>query len=300
MRVAEELAGISRRTGVPVIFKSSFLKDNRSSEQSFQGPGLDEGLRILEDVRASTGLPVLSDIHDLSDVKPAAQVLDVLQIPAYLCQQTRLTLAAARTGLPLNVKKGQFMAPEDMAATLGKIRRAGNDRVFLTERGSSFGYRTLVVDMRSIPKMQALGVPVVMDATHAVRRQRLRLLAGSAARMPRVCHQRLLLSEPRAPSPRIRAIIRRSACLASSNALTWRRRLGNLHITVIRRLPHEVSRRAPQSRPGRSGQPHTPGNAAAASATRACGGATGCQVAGESPGGLQALAGPRAGRPGDA
>jgi 2-dehydro-3-deoxyphosphooctonate aldolase (KDO 8-P synthase) len=169
MRVAEELAGISRRTGVPVIFKSSFLKDNRSSEQSFQGPGLDEGLRILEDVRASTGLPVLSDIHDLSDVKPAAQVLDVLQIPAYLCQQTRLTLAAARTGLPLNVKKGQFMAPEDMAATLGKIRRAGNDRVFLTERGSSFGYRTLVVDMRSIPKMQALGVPVVMDATHAVR-----------------------------------------------------------------------------------------------------------------------------------
>jgi 2-dehydro-3-deoxyphosphooctonate aldolase (KDO 8-P synthase) len=167
--VGEELARISRRTGVPVIFKSSFLKDNRSSEQTFQGPGVDEGLRVLEDVRDATGLPVLSDVHDLSDVEPAGEVLDVIQIPAYLCQQTRLLLAAARTGRTINVKKGQFMAPEDMNAALGKIRRAGNDSVFLTERGSCFGYRNLVVDMRSIPKMQALGVPVVMDATHAVR-----------------------------------------------------------------------------------------------------------------------------------
>jgi 2-dehydro-3-deoxyphosphooctonate aldolase (KDO 8-P synthase) len=169
LHVGEELARISRRTGVPVIFKSSFLKDNRSSEQTFQGPGVDEGLRVLEDVRDATGLPVLSDVHDLSDVEPAGEVLDVIQIPAYLCQQTRLLLAAARTGRTINVKKGQFMAPEDMNAALGKIRRAGNDSVFLTERGSCFGYRNLVVDMRSIPKMQALGVPVVMDATHAVR-----------------------------------------------------------------------------------------------------------------------------------
>jgi len=169
LEVAEALAGISRRTGVPVVFKSSFLKDNRSSEETFQGPGLDEGLRVLEKVRRETGLPVLSDVHDLSDVAAAADVLDVIQIPAYLCQQTRLVVAAARTGVPLNVKKGQFMAPEDMAATLGKIRRAGNENVLLTERGSSFGYRTLVVDMRSIAKMQRLEVPVVMDATHAVR-----------------------------------------------------------------------------------------------------------------------------------
>ena len=126
-------------------------------------------MRVLEKVRVETGLPVLSDVHDLSDVGPVADVLDVIQIPAYLCQQTRLLLAVARTGVPMNVKKGQFMAPEDMAAALGKIRRAGNDNVLLTERGSCFGYRTLVVDMRSIPKMRQLGVPVVMDATHAVR-----------------------------------------------------------------------------------------------------------------------------------
>ncbi|MGQ0722825.1 MAG: 3-deoxy-8-phosphooctulonate synthase [Candidatus Eiseniibacteriota bacterium] len=169
LRVGEELARISRRTGVPVVFKSSFLKDNRSSELSFQGPGLQEGLRVLEEVRAATGLPVLSDVHDLSDVGPAGEVLDVIQIPAYLCQQTRLTVAAARTGAVINVKKGQFVAPEDMAAAIGKIRRAGNERILLTERGSCFGYRHLVVDMRSIPKMQQLGVPVVIDATHAVR-----------------------------------------------------------------------------------------------------------------------------------
>jgi 2-dehydro-3-deoxyphosphooctonate aldolase (KDO 8-P synthase) len=170
LRVGAALARIAGRTGVRVIFKSSFLKDNRSSERSFQGPGPDEGLRVLENVRAETGLPVLSDVHDLSDVPPAAEVLDVLQIPAYLCQQTRLLLAAARTGKAINVKKGQFMAPEDMEQALGKLRRAGNDRVLLTERGSCFGYRNLVVDMRSIPKMRALGAPVVMDAGHAVRR----------------------------------------------------------------------------------------------------------------------------------
>lgn len=169
LRVANELTGISERTGVPVIFKASFLKDNRSSEQSFQGPGVDEGLRILENVRTETGLALLSDVHDLSDVEPAGEVLDVIQIPAYLCQQTRLLLAAAATGKPINVKKGQFMSPEDMENALGKIRRAGNDAILLTERGSCFGYRSLVVDMRSLPKMRKLGVPVVMDATHAVR-----------------------------------------------------------------------------------------------------------------------------------
>lgn len=170
LRVGSALARIAERTGVSIIFKSSFLKDNRSSERSFQGPGREEGLRVLEKVRRETGLPVLSDVHDLSDVAPAGEVLDVVQIPAYLCQQTRLLLAAARTGKALNVKKGQFMAPEDMAQALGKIRRAGNERVLLTERGSSFGYHNLVVDMRSIPKMRALGVPVVMDAGHAVRK----------------------------------------------------------------------------------------------------------------------------------
>lgn len=170
LRTGDALAGIARRTGVPIVFKSSFLKDNRSSEKSFQGPGLDEGLRVLANVRDRTGLPVLSDVHDLTDVAPAGEVLDVVQVPAYLCQQTRLLLAVARTGRVVNVKKGQFMAPEDMAQALGKLRRAGNDRVLLTERGSSFGYRNLVVDMRSIPKMKALGAPVVMDAGHAVRK----------------------------------------------------------------------------------------------------------------------------------
>jgi 2-dehydro-3-deoxyphosphooctonate aldolase (KDO 8-P synthase) len=169
LAVAEKLAGISERTGIPVIFKSSFLKDNRSSERTYQGPGVDEGMRILAKVREETGLSILSDVHDLSDVPAAADVLDVIQIPAYLSQQTRLTLAVARTGRVVNVKKGQFIAPEDMAATVGKIRRAGNERILLTERGSCFGYRTLVVDVRAIPKMKALGAPVVMDATHAVR-----------------------------------------------------------------------------------------------------------------------------------
>jgi 2-dehydro-3-deoxyphosphooctonate aldolase (KDO 8-P synthase) len=169
LEVAARLSEISRRAKVPVVFKSSFLKDNRSSEETFQGPGLEEGLRVLEDVRDETGLPLLSDVHGIEHVEACAQVLDVIQIPAYLSQQTSLTLAVARTGKPVNVKKGQFMAPEDMVATLGKIRRTGNENILLTERGSSFGYRTLVVDMRSIPKMKSLGVPVVMDATHAVR-----------------------------------------------------------------------------------------------------------------------------------
>ncbi len=170
LTVAAALARIAGRTGVGIVFKSSFLKDNRSSEQSFQGPGLEKGLRILERVRAESGLPVLSDVHDLSDVPAAGEVLDVLQVPAYLCQQTRLLLAVARTNRAVNVKKGQFMAPEDMAQALGKIRRAGNERILLTERGSSFGYRNLVVDMCSLPKMRALGAPVVMDAGHAVRK----------------------------------------------------------------------------------------------------------------------------------
>ncbi len=169
LSVAGRLAEIGRRLGVGVVFKSSFLKDNRSSEETYQGPGIQKGLRILERVRRETGLPLLSDVHDLSDVAPAAELLDVIQIPAYLSQQTRLTLAVAKTGRVVNVKKGQFIAPEDMRSAIGKIRRAGNDRILLTERGSSFGYRTLVVDMRAIPKMQALGVPVVMDARHAVR-----------------------------------------------------------------------------------------------------------------------------------
>jgi 2-dehydro-3-deoxyphosphooctonate aldolase (KDO 8-P synthase) len=151
------------------VFKASFDKANRTSIRSFRGPGLDEGLRILGRVRDEAGVPVLTDIHEPAQAAPAAEVADVLQIPAFLCRQTDLLVAAARTGRAVNIKKGQFLAPADMRHAAGKITEAGNDRVVLTERGSSFGYHNLVVDMRALPMMRALGHPVVYDVTHSLQ-----------------------------------------------------------------------------------------------------------------------------------
>ncbi len=167
--MAERLAKIAADTGARIVFKSSFDKANRSSKDSFRGPGLDEGLAILAAVRAKTGLPVISDIHEPAQAAIAAEVLDVLQIPAFLARQTDLVVAAALTGKPINVKKGQFMAPDDMGHVVDKIRAAGNDRILLCERGTSFGYHDLVVDMRALPMMRALGCPVVYDATHSLQ-----------------------------------------------------------------------------------------------------------------------------------
>jgi len=169
LMTAERLAGIAAEQKVGFIYKSSYDKANRSSVKSYRGPGLVEGLRILRKVRDTVGVPVLSDVHQVSEVEPAAEVLDVLQIPAFLCRQTDLILAAARTGKPVNVKKGQFVAPRDMKNVVDKVLSAGNRQVLLTERGTTFGYNNLVVDLRGLADMQALGVPVVFDATHSVQ-----------------------------------------------------------------------------------------------------------------------------------
>ena len=169
LAVAEFLAGVSDRLGLPLVFKSSFDKANRTSLTSFRGPGMDEGLKVLAEVKAATGLPVITDIHHPEQAAPVAEVADVIQIPAFLCRQTDLLAAAAKTGKIVNIKKGQFLAPWDMENAVGKVRASGNDRIWLTERGSTYGYNNLVVDMRSIPQMQAFGVPVVMDATHSVQ-----------------------------------------------------------------------------------------------------------------------------------
>jgi 2-dehydro-3-deoxyphosphooctonate aldolase (KDO 8-P synthase) len=169
LMTAERLAGIAARHRVPYIYKSSYDKANRSSVGGYRGPGLIEGLRILRRVREAVGVPVLSDVHQIPEIAPAAEVLDVLQIPAFLCRQTDLVLAAARTGKPVNVKKGQFLAPGDMKNVIDKVRSTGNENVLLTERGTSFGYHNLVVDMRGLADMRELGYPVVFDATHAVQ-----------------------------------------------------------------------------------------------------------------------------------
>ncbi len=170
LRVGEFLAELGERLGVGIIFKSSFDKANRTSLRSFRGPGLEEGLKILEDVAAATGLPVTTDIHLPEQAEAVGQVVDVVQVPALLCRQSDLLIAAGRTGRVVNVKKGQFMAPEDMVHVAEKIRSTGNDNIWLTERGTSFGYHNLVVDMRSIPIMAATGCTVVFDATHSVQR----------------------------------------------------------------------------------------------------------------------------------
>ena len=169
MRTAERVKEVSERLKIPFIFKSSYLKDNRSSASSYQGPGLERGLEILSKVKEEFRIPVLSDVHDQHDALTAAEVLDVIQLPAYLSMQTGLTLAIARTGKPINVKKGQFLDPRDVKNIIGKIESVGNQRILLTERGTCFGYHNLVVDMRSFPIMRSLGYPVVFDATHAVR-----------------------------------------------------------------------------------------------------------------------------------
>ena len=160
---------IAEETGARIVFKSSYDKANRSSKDSFRGPGLEEGLDILADVKRATGLPLISDVHEPGQVGRAAAVLDVLQIPAFLSRQTDLLEAAARTGKPLNVKKGQFLAPDDMGRVVEKCRAAGNEKVILCERGTSFGYHDLVVDMRSFPMMRALGCPIVYDVTHSLQ-----------------------------------------------------------------------------------------------------------------------------------
>ncbi len=167
--MAGRIRAVAEETRTPIVYKSSFDKANRSSVDSFRGPGLQEGLDILADVKAKTGLPLLSDIHDAWQAEKAARVLDVLQIPAFLSRQTDLLTAAARTGKPINVKKGQFLSPDDMERVVEKIRRAGNDRILVCERGASFGYNNLVVDMRSFPMMRRFGCPIVYDVTHSMQ-----------------------------------------------------------------------------------------------------------------------------------
>jgi 2-dehydro-3-deoxyphosphooctonate aldolase (KDO 8-P synthase) len=160
---------IGARTGVPVIFKASYDKANRTSRASFRGPGLDAGLKTLADIRARTGLPILTDIHEPSHAAPAAAVADVLQIPAFLSRQTDLIVAAARTGKAVNVKKGQFLSPHDMRHVIAKITGEGNTSVLVTERGVSFGYNNLVVDVRAFPILRAFGFPVIFDVTHSLQ-----------------------------------------------------------------------------------------------------------------------------------
>ena len=169
LRIARRLKEITDAAGIPLIFKCSYDKANRTSIDSFRGPGLEGGLSVLEAVKKETGLPVLSDVHRVSEVDRAAEVLDVLQIPAFLCRQTDLIVAAARTGRVVNIKKGQFLAPWDMGPSIAKVRRSGNEKILLTERGASFGYNNLVSDMRSLVQMRGLGFPVVFDATHSVQ-----------------------------------------------------------------------------------------------------------------------------------
>ncbi len=169
LQVAEMLRNAAGDLGFALIFKASFDKANRSSLESYRGPGLDEGLRVLQSVAAATSLPLLTDVHQPDQCAPTAEVCEVLQIPAFLCRQTDLLLAAGETGRSVNIKKGQFMAPEDMLRAVDKVRSTGNERVSVTERGSSFGYHNLVVDMRSIPALQAAGVPVIFDATHSLQ-----------------------------------------------------------------------------------------------------------------------------------
>ncbi len=168
-RIAAAAAGLCRELGLPYIFKASFDKANRTSGSSFRGKGLDDGLRILAAIKAEFDVPVLTDIHESSQASAVAEVADILQIPAFLCRQTDLLLAAGETGRPVNIKKGQFMAPEDMGPAVRKVEQTGNTRVLLTERGSTFGYHNLVVDMRSLVIMAELGVPVIFDGTHSVQ-----------------------------------------------------------------------------------------------------------------------------------
>jgi 2-dehydro-3-deoxyphosphooctonate aldolase (KDO 8-P synthase) len=170
LTTAEELKRIGERIGIPVIYKSSFMKDNRSDATFYMGPGLDEGLKILDRIKKDYGFPLLSDVHYPEQVVPAAEVLDILQIPAYLCMQTTLVLEAARTGRVINLKHGQFLAPENMIKPVKKVESTGNEQIILTERGYTLGYNDLVVDPRSFYHLQQTGYPVVFDVTHSIRK----------------------------------------------------------------------------------------------------------------------------------
>ena len=167
--VAERLQEVCGRVGVALILKSSYDKANRTSLASFRGPGIERGLAILRRVREKTGLPILTDVHEVGQVAPVAEVVDALQIPAFLCRQTDLLVAAGQSGRAVNVKKGQFLSPGEMSRVVEKVVSTGNHRLLLTERGTSFGYNNLVVDMRALPMMRALGYPVVFDATHSLQ-----------------------------------------------------------------------------------------------------------------------------------
>ena len=169
LALATSIRDIAARCGVPVVFKASFDKANRTSRSSFRGPGINAGLQTLADVKSRTGLPILTDIHEPSQAAPAAEVADVLQIPAFLSRQTDLLVAAARTGAVVNIKKGQFLAPNDMRHVIAKVTAEGNQSVLVTERGVSFGYNNLVVDMRAFPMLRELGYPVVFDVTHSLQ-----------------------------------------------------------------------------------------------------------------------------------
>jgi 2-dehydro-3-deoxyphosphooctonate aldolase (KDO 8-P synthase) len=169
LKNAEQLKHCSQTHGIPIIFKSSFDKANRTSVNSYRGPGIKKGLAILSKVRNETGLPIISDVHSVEDAEEAGQVLDIMQIPAFLCRQTDLIIAAGNTGKPVNIKKGQFLAPHDARNMIDKVISTGNKDVIITERGVTFGYNNLVVDMRSFPIMRSFGYPVVYDATHSVQ-----------------------------------------------------------------------------------------------------------------------------------
>lgn len=168
-RMAEEVTKICGALGIPLIFKASYDKANRTSISSYRGPGLEAGLRILGGIKKRTGLPVLTDVHDISHVGPAAEVCDVLQVPAFLCRQTDLLLEVGRSGCAVNLKKGQFLSPWEMGNAAEKVASTGNSKIILTERGTSFGYQNLVVDMRSFPILRRLGYPLVFDVTHSVQ-----------------------------------------------------------------------------------------------------------------------------------
>jgi len=170
METAEQIKTIADRIGMPLILKSSYLKDNRSSATSFQGVGVEEGMRILKKVKNTFNIPVLSDIHDMHDAKACAEVLDVIQVPAFLSMQTSLLLEVARTGKVINVKKGQFLAASDMQTAINKITGEGNKNIILTDRGTFFGYHNLILDMRNLKIMRNLGYPVMLDPTHAIRK----------------------------------------------------------------------------------------------------------------------------------
>ncbi len=169
VQVGRAVAAAGQSAGVGLVFKASFDKANRTSAASFRGPGIARGLEILAEVRRDTGLPILTDIHDPSQAEPVAEVCDILQIPAFLCRQTDLLVAAGRTGRAVNIKKGQFLAPDDMRHAADKVASSGNHRILLTERGTSFGYRNLVVDFRGLAKMRSFGYPVVLDVTHSLQ-----------------------------------------------------------------------------------------------------------------------------------